>query len=317
MTDRIASERGSATAPAPIDCDRFDTLLPEYLEHDLAPNDRAAAVAHLAECARCRALVDDLGAISRAAAALPPLEPERDLWAGIAARIEAPVVPLGRTGEQPVPTLRDANFRVERATVRPRPVHRLMQSTRWLAAAAGVLVAVSVGSTYVVMRVAGRSAPTTLASAPNAVPTPARDTTAPAPSESRQVATTPDTLSSDDDPRERAQRRVAARVAEHRAEQQRFVNSTDGGDAYAPVVRTYDREIAQLRAALRQRADLDSSTVAVLEKNLRLIDEAIAGCRRALARDPHSRVLGDELTRALDLKVEVLRTAVLLPSRSS
>jgi len=180
-----------------------------------------------------------------------------------------------------------------------------------------VLVAVSVGSTYVVMRVAGRSAPTTLASAPNAVPTPARDTTAPAPSESRQVATTPDTLSSDDDPRERAQRRVAARVAEHRAEQQRFVNSTDGGDAYAPVVRTYDREIAQLRAALRQRADLDSSTVAVLEKNLRLIDEAIAGCRRALARDPHSRVLGDELTRALDLKVEVLRTAVLLPSRSS
>jgi hypothetical protein len=87
-------------------------------------------------------------------------------------------------------------------------------------------------------------------------------------------------------------------------------------DAYAPAVQTYDREIAALRAALRQRADLDSSTVAVLEKSLRVIDDAIAQSRRALERDPHSRLLSDELTRALGQKVELLRTAVLLPARS-
>ena len=38
-----------------------------------------------------------------------------------------------------------------------------------------------------------------------------------------------------------------------------------------------------------------------------------SGSRAALARDPHSPFLGDQLTRALGQKVDLLRTAALLP----
>ena len=319
MTDRIAPERGVV---APVDCDRFDTLLPDYLESTLAPAARGWAEAHLTGCARCRALTDDLVAITRQAQALGPLQPERDLWAGIAARIEAPVVPLGRTGEQAVPAAPAVPpaLRVERTTTRPRPADRFVPTRRWLAAAAGVLVAVSVGSTYLVMRASGRTEPTTVAVATPSTLVPAPRPAAPTPDSTplaptplaptpTEVAAATDTSPPAAQARARAERRVAA-------EERRFVRSTDGGDAYAPAMQTYDKEISALRAALKQRADLDSGTVAVLEKNLRLIDDAIAQSRAALQHDPHSRLVGDELTRALGLKVELLRTAVLLPSRS-
>jgi hypothetical protein len=64
----------------------------------------------------------------------------------------------------------------------------------------------------------------------------------------------------------------------------------------------------------QRRAQLDSSTIAVIERNLRIIDAAIASSRDALVKDPASRLLGDQLTHALDKKVELLRTAALLPA---
>jgi hypothetical protein len=51
----------------------------------------------------------------------------------------------------------------------------------------------------------------------------------------------------------------------------------------------------------------------VLVRNLVIIDAAIAQSRAALARDPHSPFLGDQLTRALGQKVELLRTVALMP----
>ena len=87
-----------------------------------------------------------------------------------------------------------------------------------------------------------------------------------------------------------------------------------------PAVRAgsqYDRDVAQLRAVLQERrGELDSSTVTVLEKNLELIDRAIAESRAALERDPASEFLADQLARAMTKKVAILRTAALLPSRS-
>jgi hypothetical protein len=79
----------------------------------------------------------------------------------------------------------------------------------------------------------------------------------------------------------------------------------------------YSRDVAQLRAIVTQRrADLDSTTIAVLEKNLELIDRAIAESRAALQRDPASEFLADRLARAMTKKVAILRTAALLPARS-
>ena len=58
------------------------------------------------------------------------------------------------------------------------------------------------------------------------------------------------------------------------------------------------------------------STIAVLEKNLDLIDRAIAESRAALERDPASEFLADQLARAMTKKVAILRTVALLPARS-
>ena len=77
----------------------------------------------------------------------------------------------------------------------------------------------------------------------------------------------------------------------------------------------YGREIDMLQKIVAQRkAGLDSSTVAIIERNLRIIDAAIQQSRDALANDPASRLLGQQLTHALDKKVELLRTAAMLPA---
>jgi len=84
-----------------------------------------------------------------------------------------------------------------------------------------------------------------------------------------------------------------------------------------PVQRVYDQEIARLDAIVRdKRTQLDSSTIAVIEGNLAIIDAAIAQSRAALAKDPKSRLLTDQLNNALGQKVELLRTAALLPART-
>ena len=88
----------------PMTCEQFDELLPDYLPDAdgsamLDARTRAAADAHLDACERCSALVGDLTAITRQAATLPPLRPGRDLWAGIAGRIEAPATQAAPTSE--------------------------------------------------------------------------------------------------------------------------------------------------------------------------------------------------------------------------
>jgi len=77
----------------------------------------------------------------------------------------------------------------------------------------------------------------------------------------------------------------------------------------------YGREIDMLQKIVTQRkTQLDSSTVAIIERNLQIIDAAIEQSKAALAKDPRSRLLSDQLTHALDKKVELLRTVALLPA---
>jgi hypothetical protein len=79
----------------------------------------------------------------------------------------------------------------------------------------------------------------------------------------------------------------------------------------------YGKEIDMLQNIVSQRrTQLDSSTVAIIEKNLKIIDRAIEQSRAALAKDPASRMLDQQLTHALDKKVELLRTAAMLPANT-
>lgn len=92
-----------------------------------------------------------------------------------------------------------------------------------------------------------------------------------------------------------------------------LASQNQSGSSQSEVV--YGKEIEMLQRIVSQRkAQLDSSTVAIIEKNLQIIDAAIGQSRGALAKDPASLLLSEQLTHVLDKKVELLRTAALLPA---
>ncbi len=79
----------------------------------------------------------------------------------------------------------------------------------------------------------------------------------------------------------------------------------------------YDQQISAMRLILDARRDrLDPKTVAIIEKNLRVIDTAIAESRAALARDPANGFLAGQLDASLNTKLELLRTVAMLPART-
>ena len=265
-------------------CDQFDELLPDYLEETLAPDARRTADTHVRSCVRCTGLLDDLAGIRAEAASLPVLTPSRDLWSGIAARIEAPVVEIGSRPQVNAPA---------------RHIHRA-----WLAAAAVALMMLSSGTTWLMTRSVPSAAPAVVATRAN-LPAMAQDDPAPgvAPSLPPEGANMPDgAVRSQPSPTKAVFKNVTRR----------------NRPANAPSLeRTYEREVVALRRILTERAEsLDPSTVAVLEASLKMIDQAILQSRQALAADPASGFLRSQLNKALDHKVEVLRTAAMLPART-
>ena len=80
-----------------------------------------------------------------------------------------------------------------------------------------------------------------------------------------------------------------------------------------PAESTYEHEIVAMRRIVDDRlGDLDSTTVFEIQRNLKIIDKAIADSRSALIKDPHSRFLSTQLNRALENKLDVLRRVALL-----
>lgn len=77
--------------------------------------------------------------------------------------------------------------------------------------------------------------------------------------------------------------------------------------------RQYDAAVTDLERLLREQRDrLDPRTVVVLERNLRVIDDAIAEARQALAADPANTLLNAHLTGARQRKLDLLRRAALI-----
>jgi hypothetical protein len=239
-------------------CDDYEELLPRHLENELSTDELDRVERHLATCRRCWALRDELIDLARAAAELPTMTPARDLWTGIAERIETPVIALD-TGEHAIPQ-------------RPR-----RRSYR-LAAAAAALVIGTAATTFGVVRGIYQ-----------------RDSAIAAGAEVTDISPVSDPAS----------------YPVYGGGQTGILLVTDQlGSADA----AYAREIAELRSALeRRRPRLDSATVAILERNLAIIDSAIAQSKAALEKNPNSAMLSRQLDRALGRKVEVLRSAVVLP----
>lgn len=82
--------------------------LSAYVDGALEGEALAAAEAHLADCAECRAAAQDLRRVVALARALDDRPPERDLWPGIAERIG----PTSGAGTVPLPRRRRFVFSV-------------------------------------------------------------------------------------------------------------------------------------------------------------------------------------------------------------
>jgi hypothetical protein len=77
----------------------------------------------------------------------------------------------------------------------------------------------------------------------------------------------------------------------------------------------YDAAVADLEKALTLgRGRLDTSTIAIVEHNLQIIDQAIAQAREALAADPANSYLSGHLVEARRRKLDLLRRATELTS---
>ena len=261
-----------------LDCDGVADALADYLEGDATDGVRSAVDAHASSCAACRQLLTDLGAMRVEAAALPLLLPSRDLWAGIAERIDARVIPMEA----------------------PRASATIAVRRTWLrsAAAAAALVVLTAGVTHLVTR-ASLSVPAVTRVATVAPVTPTATAVA-------EPAATIISTSTEVPALSRAGARNAASIV-------RLANAGVAIDAADPV---FAGEIAKLRRIVRERrSQLDPKTVAVLEQSIAVMDSAIAQSRAALAKDPASGFLATQLNHSLEKKVELLRTAALLPTR--
>jgi hypothetical protein len=81
------------------------------------------------------------------------------------------------------------------------------------------------------------------------------------------------------------------------------------------VAGAYDRQIAELRTLLASRpGTLDTATARIVALNLGVIDDAIARVRFALDSAPANLSLTQQLARAYEMKLNMLRQAAAMPT---
>lgn len=220
---------------------------------------------------------------------LQGIEPGQDLWPAIESRIAARVIPMS------MPTVR-----------------RARRTTGWIPMliAASALIAGTAGITYVVTTRANTAR--TAAAVASTGSTGTTGTTG----ENTEQLPSPDTQS-----RETVAAAGGVNVVKREASTPKRAQSAVQLASHAnrgagdEVRKTYDTEITSLHAALEsRRSQLNPATVAIIEQNLGVIDEAIRQSEAALARDPNSRLLNEQLDRTLAKKTGLLRAAVLLPA---
>ena len=307
------------TATTPLTCDGFADALADYLERDDSPRARAAVETHAASCAQCGALLADLQQLRVDASGLPTLTPSRDLWAGVADRIATPVLELGARGaaRHAPETGIAAGRRSMPAWIRPA------------AAAAGLVIATA-GVTYYATReallpegqVAVQQVDSTEMDPRQAVSEEWEAAQRAAGLDTRVASSAANEAASTRAPRSADRAPAVGRGAPalpRRAPspESRASLTSSQGEVQQTLEAVYGREIVQLRRIVDQRrAQLDTATVGVIERNLTIIDQAIRESRAALARDPASAYLNEQLNNVLERKVELLRAAALLPVRS-
>ncbi|HEU4557965.1 MAG TPA: zf-HC2 domain-containing protein [Longimicrobium sp.] len=262
--------------------------LDDFACGELPDIERVRVQRHVEGCDECRAEVEAIQALLADAAVLPrAITPPVDLWAGISARLEPRVTPLHvveTVAEERVAESAAEETRVISLASRRRG----WQAPRWALQLAAALLLVA-GSSAITARIVSEQARQqgTGTLDPIAAKTPQtgqQGSAEPAPVRTGDPATLP------------AARGTAAPTA--------FA-------AFGTAEDEYETAIADLERVLdTRRGQMAPETVQTLERNLRIIDTAIAESRAALERDPNSRELIDMLSATYDAKVKVLRQAV-------
>ena len=265
--------------------------LSDYLDGELPGDEREAVESHLAGCAPCRNVLEDLRRVIARARSIEPRPPHQDLWAGIAERIEArppsdKVTPLHASEAQ-----------------RPlrMPSRRISFSLPQLAAAAVLLMALSGGVVwFIVSRPEGLHYNQSNAG----VQVPRSD------GSSADVQVPGNGGSSADLPPSReasADRRSLGEGGQVRRDDDVQAASVTFAD------QQYDAAVADLEGAVHKgRGRLDANTIAIVEHNLQIIDQAIAQARQALGADPANGYLSSHLVEARRRKLDLLRRAAAL-----
>lgn len=254
--------------------------LDDFASGELPDIERVLVQRHVDACGECRAEVDAIQALLTEAATLPRgIAPPRDLWAGIAPRLETRAAPLAVMEDDP-------------RVIPLAPRRRHWQPPRWAMQIAAAVVLV-VGSSAITARIVREQ---------------------PARQPGGRVALNPIVVT----PRQGTQQGVARPETGTPVTPVRMPAA--GGEqaaaptafaAFRPAERDYQSAIADLQGVLdSKRAQMAPETVETLERNLRIIDAAIAESRAALVKDPNSRELTDMLSATYDAKVKVLRQAV-------
>jgi hypothetical protein len=266
-------------------CEKFEEILIDYFEGDLPVESKAAADAHAKTCASCGAIVADINRITTEAAALPAMKPARSLWSGVEERISAPVIPLAQPAH-----------RVRRFAFAP------------MAAAAAALIVTTAGITYLATRATVKQ-PTQIAVVTPTQKAPTVDSSA-----------VPPTVASPSSQTSGVAQRVStpsANLASNIAGNRRTpVTAVTAGPYGSPQEEAaYAKEIDVLERMVNSaNSGLEPATVEIVKRNLEVIDDAIAQSKAALAKDPASPLLYDQVTRARGKKIELLRTMAALSS---
>ena len=271
--------------------DRWSDRLSDYLDDDLDAAERASIETHLASCDDCARTLEALREVAARTRTLGNPAPAEDLWPAIRARIAAD---------------RPAVLRV------PAPFWpRSLRLTVPQAMAAGfTLMLLSGGSVWWVLRGNPQGAGLTQPGARSAAPASSSLATS-NPSGGAPVSSG-----------------VADRTGGTRPAFDAGPAGTRPGSAPTPGIdrspdaaiaavggydANYDQAVAELERTLSlHRAELDTSTVRVVEQNLAIIDRAILQARRALEADPASPYLHQHLALQMKLKLELLRRTTAL-----
>ena len=123
-------------------------LLQDYLDGVLTPGERQTVEAHLPTCSACRAEKEALASVMTAVGALPrSLDPPRDLWPAIEARLSEPLLKETVAGLD-----QRRNGLADRTARQPVPRARRIQLRTWHAAAITVAVVIGVGAWWLIPR---------------------------------------------------------------------------------------------------------------------------------------------------------------------